>query len=348
MAAHDKPVGEKGRSRSPRSGDKGNDEDTSDLEAKMLAMWQQTIEPKMQEKHDEMVKGVQGIVVGLVSAEVLRVEKKVEGLETKVDGIETKVDGVSSAVERIEKVLASLPASPLPMPQGGTQGSGADSSNGAQTYASIVASSPSLPQPVANDVTTPSFNRKANPTKLFANLHARTKVSKSNFKAAIIALAVEANLKETDFSVIGDNLDDRFELQFLGDPRFSAVKTLQFYESLQLGRGKWKPQFAKNDAGTPIQFYIAPDKNPCQMRREILSKHLKTILEKLANNGEFFVKKTTGSVYSGSRVVVSVIITGPESARLDWCHAKRIELAIDQAEAETAFGQYIVSGKSGS
>ena len=80
------------------------------------------------------------------------------------------------------------------------------------------------------------------------------------------------------------------------------------------------------------------------MRREILSKHLKGILEGFATSAEFYVKKPTGSIYSGKLVVVSVIFTCPESAKLDWCHAKRIELSIDQGDAETAFGQYVVSG----
>ena len=341
------------RSRSPRTGDKKDDqEDVSELEAKMLAMWNKSIEPLMQEKHDAVVKGIQSMVVGIVSGEVTRIETKVVGLETKVDSgfedVNQKFGNVNLALERIEKAIAAPSASPLPRPQGGSQGSGAGSSNGVQSFASIVASSSPLPQSVVNDVTTPSFNRKANPTKLFANLHGKEKVSKAKFKDAINALAFEAGLKETDFEIVGDNLDDRFEMQFLGDLRFSAVKTLQFYESLKLGRGKWKPQFAKNDAGTPVQFYIAPDKNPCQMRKEILCKHLKGILVGLSPNAEFFVKKETGSIYSGNRVVVSVIITGPESARLDWCHAKRIALAIDQAEAESAFAQYVVTGRPGS
>ena len=47
------------------------------------------------------------------------------------------------------------------------------------------------------------------------------------------------------------------------------------------------------------------------MRREILSKHLKGVLEGMATSAELYVKKSTGSIYAGERVVVSVIITGP-------------------------------------
>ena len=155
---------------------------------------------------------------------------------------------------------------------------------------------------------------------------------------------MEANLSEADIGISGDALDDRFEIQFAGEARSAANKCLQFCQSLQLRRGEWKPQFATNDTGKDIQYYIAPDKNPCQMRREILSKHLKGILEPLAISTQFFVKKTTGSIYADKRVVVSVVITGPESARLDWCHGKRIELNIDQATVETAFNAHVVTG----
>ena len=311
------------------------------------------------------------MVIGTVSGEINRLESKVVGLETTVGGLETKVDDgfvevknkfsdvnlalgglgtkvadVSQALERIEKALAS-PAAP-PLSPGGAPGTGNGSSGDVRSYANVVAASPPLAAAphVARDVTTPSFNRQTDPTKLFSNCKDKEKVSKNKFVAAINALAFEAGLKDSDVVVSGNNLDDRFELQFTGDPRAAAAKTLQFYESLQLGGGEWKPQFVPNDAGTSIQFYIAPDKNPCQMRREILAKLLKDILQGLATTPDtkFFVKKATGSVYANKRVVVSVIITGPESARLDWCHAKRIELGIEQGPAESAFGQYVVSG----
>ena len=138
----------------------------------------------------------------------------------------------------------------------------------APSFASLVAS-PAFQQPAGNDVTTPAFTRKTNPTKLFSNMHGKEKVSKTGLTKAIVTLVLEAHLSEADIAISGDALDDRFEIQFSGDSRIAAVKCLQFYESLQLGRGKWKPQFAINDTGTDIQFYIAPDKNPCQMRKEI-------------------------------------------------------------------------------
>ena len=63
---------------------------------------------------------------------------------------------------------------------------------------------------------------------------------------------------------------------------------------------------------------------------------------------EFFLKKSTGTIFEGKRVVVSVIVTGPDTARLDWCHPKRIELGIEQRPVEQEFANHVVSGGEGS
>ena len=64
------------------------------------------------------------MVAGLVSAEVARIETKVEGLEANMDtgfvDVNKKFDDVNLALERIEKAIAVPPASSAPLPQGGT------------------------------------------------------------------------------------------------------------------------------------------------------------------------------------------------------------------------------------
>ena len=209
-------------------------------------------------------------------------------------------------------------------------------------------------QPVAavRNVTTPNFNRTLDPTKLFCNLHERIKVSKTLFQKAISVLANEANVSDTEYAITGDALDNRFEIQFGGDNRTASVLALQFYESLHLGRGQRKEQVVPDDQGKNIKFYIAPDKNPCQIRREILCKNLLSILSPKAIDKEFSLNKATGSVFVGKgrdrRVVCSVVITGPESARLEWCHPKRIELGIDQGPVEQEFSRFVLGGVQGS
>ena len=84
------------------------------------------------------------------------------------------------------------------------------------------------------------------------------------------------------------------------------------------------------------------------MRREILAKHVKSISLPKSIDKEFFLQKATGIIFEGKRVVVSVIVTGPDAARLDWCHPKRIELGIEQGPVEQEFANHVVSGGPGS
>ena len=64
----------------------------------------------------------------------------------------------------------------------------------------------------------------------------------------------------------------------------------------------------------------------------------------MCSGKEFFIKKSSGTLYNDRRAVVSVVLTGEESARLEWCHPKRIELKIVQEDVEAAFSHYVVAG----
>ena len=367
------------RSRSPRNGNGDDNNGTppvvSELESKMLDLWNKKIKPMSdelfqeqqktsQKANEETQKAIQTMVISTVSAELGQLKSQVVGLETIVGDVKTEIGAVKSemgdvkaAVERIELALAAPsalpPCAPPPLPSGGSQ-----DHTGAvrpKSFAEAVAMGPQLgsqPAGPVRDVTTPNFNRKLDPTKLFCNTHERTKVSKQLFSKAISKLAFECGLKETDFSISGDALDNRFDIQFAGDLRTSSVSALQFYDSLYLGRGERKEQIVPDDQNNKIKFYVAPDKNPCQIRREILAKNLCTMLSGKAVDKEFSLNKATGSVYVGKgrdrRVVCSVVITGPETARLEWCHPKRIELGIDQGPVEQEFSGLVLGGGSGS
>ena len=147
-------------------------------------------------------------------------------VHSKFDEVTEKFSIVNQTLERIEKAIALNPSPPLSQ-SGGMLGPGvARSSNqplAAPSYAGILGS-PSFPQPVENDVTTPAFTRKTNPTKLFSNMHGKEKVSKANFTKSIVTLALEANLSEADICVSGNSLDDRFDMQFSGGSTMAAVK----------------------------------------------------------------------------------------------------------------------------
>ena len=326
------------RSRSPAGAmGKGKDCKNTDLDENFVALWAKHVEPKMAKKNEDFQNEIKHVVGMHVKAEV-------ERLEAKVD---TGFADIKSAIEGLKQAIATPPPVPPPAPaaSGGVEVRQALRSSPLSFSEAVVAGAQ---QPAGNDVTTPNFNRKLNPTKLFCNLHDRAKVAKSKFEHAISVLANEANLSDSDYKVVGDPLDNRFELQFAGETRIASVAALQFYDSLHLGRGQYKDQFVLDDQNKQIKFYVNPDKNPCQMRREILAKHLRSILAPKVVDKDLFLKKQTGSVLENKRAICSVIITGPESARLEWCHPKRIELGIEQAPVEQEFSAFVIGGGPGS
>ena len=96
--------------------------------------------------------------------------------------------------------------------------------------------------------------------------------------------------------------------------------------------------------GTEHKFYVNPDKNPAQTCKEVLANRLPTIISPMCPEKEFFVEKSSGTLYNDRRAVVSVVLTGEESARLEWCHPKRIDCKIVQEDVEAAFSHYVVAG----
>jgi hypothetical protein len=361
MAANQK---EKIRSRSPKQSNAPGqasgeqipiDEATKKMHADIWAKF----EPELDKKNESFKETIKGVVGAMVNQEVSRLETKLDANQVRNDekfvSLENKIDTKFESFEAkmLQAINSQSTSRPAPGPSqgsaGGQSSGGFDvpmqNASAPPSYAAVAGGQPPFP---GNDVTTPSFNRRLDPTKLFCNIHEKVQIAKSSFLEAVGVLVLESGLKESDFELQGDPLDFRFEMQFLGDLRTASVKTKQFHDSLYLGRGKFKDQFAKDDQGVSHKFYVSADKNPAQIRKEVLAKRLQTIISPMCPGKEMGVKKASGSVTVDRRVLVSVQLTGEESARLNWCHAKRIELKIEQEAVEQAFGHFVVSGGPGS
>lgn len=141
------------------------------------------------------------------------------------------------------------------------------------------------------DVTTPPFWRKPDNTLLLCNTDSGVQVCLKKLYDAIAALAAEANIGEQNFEMWGDPLDSKLEIKFIGPS--PAVQALQFDQSLQLGRGRWKEQRVPCGDASPVQFYIQPDKTSTTMKK-ILAKALKEIVTShLPADKQVFVHKST-------------------------------------------------------
>ena len=200
--------------------------------------------------------------------------------------------------------------------------------------------------PSTASVTDSGFHRTPDPTVLYINVHDRAKVPLKLFHDSIEKLAAEAGLDSSTFMVRGDILDNRFELRFAGLRCSATSACLQFYQSLSLGRGKYKDTNALDEKGDIHKYYVNPDKNSAQVRREILCKELKDLVAPAltGNNNFVMVQKSTGSIMVNRRVLATIVILDPIKARIHWMPAIRIKYGIQgevQANIERLFGQLV-------
>ncbi len=86
----------------------------------------------------------------------------------------------------------------------------------------------------------------------------------------------------------------------------------------------------KDPTGGFVQWYANPDKNPATVRREILAKKLKLIVEPIIPDKNVFVRKSTGSIMVDRRVLASVFIPDQDSAKITWFHPLREKLKISE------------------
>ena len=208
------------------------------------------------------------------------------------------------------------------------------------------ASSPSLPTcssptpgPAVPNVTASPFWRAPDPTLLKCNTHGNVQVSIKEFYPIIVKLAEEANIGEDRYEVSGDELDNRFEIRFIGATAQAA--TVQFFQSINRGRGKYKAMdssyFISAPAGGAVQFYINPDKNAATIRKEILCRKVQEVVAPLITDGsKCFTRRPTGSVCLG-RVLCSVVIQNDNSARLAWHQPLAIHHKLDMASIDEQF-----------
>ena len=268
-----------------------------------------------------MDEPIRAVVADAMGEQMLAVNGRLSTLET---GQKTLLEEVAKINTALAKMAHSPSAPALP-----------------------TAYSASLPSSVS-DVTTSPFWRTPDPTILFINVHDRAKLNLRTIYASIVVLATDANIAESEYtfdSVSGTPLDNLFDLKFTG-PSASA-RCLQFYQSLQLGRGRWKEQAAADPQNKIHKFYIAPDKNPAQVRREVLSKQLKTGICALEGwTKEVFVRKSSGTLLVDRRPLVTVKIIDENNASLVWSHANRVAQGMQQEVAEGIFAELLAGGSS--
>jgi hypothetical protein len=281
------------------------------------------IEKHAEQLFESMQAPILGLVSGITKESLTVVASKVESLDAHVTGlagkVEAVVEGQVKLAETVDRMAAQIQELSIQKAQPMSQSSNEGQSNRG-----------SNPSPTVFDVS--GFSRVPDPTILFCNVEGGVKVSRTKFHDSILKLALEANLDAESFDLVGEPLDDRFEITFKGfDANNIKAKTRQFFTSLSLGRGNYKEQVVLDDQGRKVVFFVNPDKNAAQVRREIYTKYLKEIVQQHVEGKVVYAKKPTGTLFLDRRVLCVLHIVSEEEHNIVWMHDRRIMYKLDEA-----------------
>ena len=330
------------RSRSPKEA-KGNEAEgvagvaSGSTAIAFDSMWE-SVSPKL----DAFKEDVKGAVKNLVIDEMGKFEARIDA---KLEQQASDVQGVKEAVDRIEQALSarivpgptehSIPPPTLP------------------SYAQVAGANPFPPpapfpgQPPRSQKISPDelneskFGRRPDPTVIFANTLASVKVELSKWKTSVERLAEECDLAPSLFKVTGEPLGNRLEVRFLGDPGTAANRATQLLDSLKLGGGKYKEQSVLSPDKEQIQFFLNPDKPPCQVRKEILGKALLDLLKANKPTADFTLQRVDAKIWANKRPLCFVKIVSESEAKISWMDSKRVQLGIDLGAIEPEFAKVV-------
>ena len=289
---------------------------------------------------DQIADGTTSLVKSIMGEAVGALNKKINHVEAKVDNVETKVDDLS---EKLDKVLKRFDE--FDNEKKGNHGQSGPMYNG-QSYGRSSQAPPPSPSPSVGPsslgagvaITLSSsggFFRTTDPTILFANTSQDAKVSLGEFHKSFSLLAKDVNLEDDKFVITGDPLDSRFKIQFQGTNPTLSAKTL--YQSLYLGKGEWKEQSVLSPAGK-VQFFVNPDKNLSQIRKEILSKKLAVFLQPHVLEAEVSAQRAAGFIkLNNKRRLATLVIKDEFTYAINWDPTQAHLCKLDTATLETAF-----------
>ena len=305
-------------------------------------MWA-TLEPQL----NVFKEGVKDAVKGMVVSKIEDLENR---MDKKFDEVKAESLAVKESVLRIEKMLAKSasvpslgaaaipPSSPAPL----SYAAAASSQVGAP-FPGPVAFPPPRPINISpEELNASKFWRRPDETVIFANTSQNVRVEIAKWSASISALAAEADLAPNLFKVSGDPLGSRLEVRFRGEESLAARRAKQLLDSLKLGGGKYKDQLVDSPDKVKIQYYLNPDKPPCQVRKEILGKELFEILKTAKPDATFTLQRVEAKIWANKKPICTVKVLSENEARLSWEESRRVGLNIDLAQVEPAFAKVVL------
>lgn len=246
----------------------------------------QAIESQLRER-DDAISSLQAEVEQLRSAQdaeskELHARVNHVGLETKNASLANRE--VRSDLQRVQAEIALAATRPTPAPGGA------------------------------------GWSRAPDPT--VAKLNCSVPLSKAAVQTAIEPLLRAASFEDAHVALRSpETVSTRWTIQFVGDGPVAkgaaARRCAQFLGSLRTSDG-WRQLRASAADGTAHPIYISEDKNPQTIRREVLTKRLARMLERMDTTNKYVPVRAEGVVSSRYQKLVRILVPSQDEVQLEF------------------------------
>ena len=177
------------------------------------------------------------------------------------------------------------------------------------------------------------FDRPTSP--FLVRLSAAEAITKATLLEGTLAKLIhEAGLETTHFELEGDQIGKFFTMRFTAERGLASRRANKFFESLRGPAGGWKDTDSTSPAGKKVKLYFNRDRNPKQIKEEILGKKLvRAITQQLqtANNPQnCYFKKKDNTVFINWQEAAQIEVSGPDAHIVRWNMAIITPLGIDK------------------
>ena len=161
----------------------------------------------------------------------------------------------------------------------------------------------------------PKFDRQLD--KAMVKLRAQTEISRREIRHIVQPLLLEMDTTEAQIVWDGPELAKVHSFKFRGEARQAELRAQKFLQLQKRQDGTWRQHKAKDERNNEVPVYVDGDKNPKQIRTEIITKRAAVLLEQKLGK-KMYAKRAAGIIMADFVPLLRIIVEGPDQWKLEW------------------------------
>ncbi|CAK0821360.1 unnamed protein product [Prorocentrum cordatum] len=159
-------------------------------------------------------------------------------------------------------------------------------------------------QPIKQQFISRDFDREIDATII--KVHADGLVTLAKATESLTKFVVGCDIRETDFTVTGNDTAKFFTIKFTGLPGPASRRAQKVLDSMRSPNGTWVRVYADAVSGHgAVELRMGPDKSPKQIKTEIAGKRLRQAMEREFPNHVWRVDRTKAWITAGWAPVIA-------------------------------------------